>query len=122
MAVAVTRTHSLSPTSRLVGERPSERVGVEVLLVKLAHKKRKDSASPAAQTSLGTSEVPVNPSEDQPPSKAPAISVPSESFSQNGGGGHHAKSYSLVVRVHQSPFTQVRSRQRSLRCNHFRPC
>lgn len=90
-------------------ERPAERVGVELLLVRLSHKKRKDSTSPAVQTSLGTSEVPVNPSEDHPPAKAPALSIPSESFSlqAEAGGGHQVKSYTLVVRVHHSPFIQV---------------
>lgn len=84
-----------------------ERVGVELILLKMAHKKRKESTSPVVEVSLGTSEIPVNPSEDHPPSKAPALSIPSESFSLFNG--HQTKSYSLVVRVHQSPFTQVRS-------------
>ncbi|XP_059089799.1 polycomb protein suz12-B-like [Tigriopus californicus] len=86
-------------------ERPMERVGVELILLKMAHKKRKESASPVVEVSLGTSEIPVNPSEDHPPSKAPALSIPSESFSLFNG--HQTKSYSLLVRVHQSPFTQM---------------
>merc|ERR1711874_607751 len=59
----------------------TEKVRVELLLVKLSHKKRKESANPIVQVSLGTSEVPANPSEDHPPSKAPALSIPSKSFS-----------------------------------------
>ena len=50
---------------------------------------------------MGTSEVPVNPSEDNPPSKAPALSIPSKSFSLSGFSGvGRVKTYSLVIRVH----------------------
>lgn len=78
------------------------RVRLELVLVKLSHKKRKESAGPVVQViSLGTSEVPVNPSEDNPPSKAPALSIPSKSFSLSGFSGvGRVKTYSLVVRVH----------------------
>jgi len=78
-----------------------EKVRLELLLVKLSHKKRKESASPMVQISLGTSEVPVNPSEDNPPSKAPALSIPSKSFSlANFGGVGRVKTYSLLVRLY----------------------
>ncbi len=97
----------------VAGERPLERVGVEVLLVKQAHKRRKESTGALERTALGTSEVPVNPSEDHPPSKAPALSVPSESFSLSEG--HQTRSYILVVRVHHSPFVQVGADGHSLR-------
>ena len=50
----------------------SEKAKLELLLVKLCHKKRKESVNPVAQVSLGSSQVPVNPSEQNPPSKAPA--------------------------------------------------
>merc|ERR1719290_51485 len=77
-----------------------DRVRLELLLVKLSHKKRKESASPVV-LSLGTSEVPANPSEENPPSKAPALSIPSKSFSLSGFSGvGRVKTYSLVVRVH----------------------
>ena len=73
---------------------------LELLLVKLSHKKRKESASPVVQVSLGTSEVPVNPSEENPPSKAPALSIPSKSFSLSGFAGvGRVKTYSLLIRV-----------------------
>ena len=85
----------------------------------------------SVQISLGTSEVPVNPSEDNPPrlailkagflhiltgfnflkakfcthsydnppSKAPALSIPSKSFSLSGFTGvGRVKTYSLVIR------------------------
>ena len=86
-------------------ENPLNRVSVELILVKLTHKKRKESSSPFVQNSLGTTEVQVNPSEDHPPSKAPALSIPSESF--NLANGHHIKTCSLVVRVHHTPLSQV---------------
>jgi len=46
---------------------------------------------------VGTSEVPINPSEDHPPPKAPTISIPTESF--NLSNGHLVKSYVLLLRV-----------------------
>lgn len=50
------------------------------------------------QVPIGTSEVPINPSETQPPTKAPTISIPNESFSLNNG--HVAKTYTLLLRVY----------------------
>ncbi|KOC63948.1 Polycomb protein Su(z)12 [Habropoda laboriosa] len=50
------------------------------------------------QVSVGTSEVPINPCENQPPPKAPTISIPNESFSLNNG--HVAKTYMLLLRVY----------------------
>jgi hypothetical protein len=47
--------------------------------------------------SVGTSEVPINPSEDHPPPKAPTISIPTESF--NLSNGHLVKSYVLLLQV-----------------------
>jgi len=77
-----------------------DRVRLELLLVKMSHKKRKESASPVV-LSLGTSEVPANPSEENPPSKAPALSIPSKSFSLSGFAGvGRVKTYSLLIRVH----------------------
>ncbi|XP_066603808.1 polycomb protein suz12-B [Prorops nasuta] len=73
-------------------------VKVETLLLKICHKKRKDVSSPIMQVSIGTSEVPINPSENQPPPKAPIISISNESFSLNNG--HIAKTYMLLLRVY----------------------
>ncbi|KAG7205440.1 hypothetical protein KM043_007432 [Ampulex compressa] len=73
-------------------------VKVETLLLKICHKKRKDVSSPIMQVSVGTSEVPINPCENQPPPKAPTISIPNESFSLNNG--HVAKTYMLLLRVY----------------------
>ncbi|PNF35214.1 Polycomb protein suz12-B [Cryptotermes secundus] len=74
-----------------------EPVKVETLLLKICHKKRKDVSSPIMQMSVGISEVPINPSEDHPPPKAPTISIPTESF--NLSNGHLVKSYVLLLRV-----------------------
>ena len=73
---------------------------LELVLIKLCHKKRKESSSPVVQQSLGTSEVPVNPSEQNPPSKAPALSIPSKSFSLSGIHSiGRVKTYSLQIKV-----------------------
>ncbi|XP_078039791.1 polycomb protein Su(z)12 isoform X2 [Augochlora pura] len=79
-------------------EAPQDPVKVETLLLKICHKKRKDVSSPIMQVSVGTSEVPINPCENQPPPKAPTISIPNESFSLNNG--HVAKTYMLLLRVY----------------------
>ncbi|KAJ9575928.1 hypothetical protein L9F63_007240, partial [Diploptera punctata] len=74
-----------------------EPVKVETLLLKICHKKRKDVSSPIMQMTVGVSEVPINPSEDHPPPKAPTISISTESF--NLSNGHLVKSYVLLLRV-----------------------
>lgn len=70
---------------------------IETLLVKLTHKKRKDSSSPLMQVSFGTAEVLINPSEQNQPSLAPTISIPTESFTT--GEGPLSKSFILLLRV-----------------------
>lgn len=72
-------------------------VRVEPVLVKISHKKRKDSSSPLMETSFGEAEVVVNPSDNQPPLMAPTVSVPTKSFTLSGGPW--AKSYVLLLRV-----------------------
>ncbi|XP_043465594.1 polycomb protein suz12-B [Leptopilina heterotoma] len=79
-------------------EMPQDPVKVETLLLKICHKKRKDVSSPITQDYVGSREVPINPSENQPPPKAPTISIPNESFSSNNG--HLAKTYMLLLRVY----------------------
>ncbi|XP_075225635.1 polycomb protein Su(z)12 [Lycorma delicatula] len=74
-----------------------EPVKVETLLLKICHKKRKEVSCPVMTVSLGSSYVPYNPSEDYPPPKAPAVSIPTESFSLSNG--HLVKSYHLLLRV-----------------------
>ena len=92
-------------TFSFADEKTFDRVSVELILVKLTHKKRKEASSPYVQSPLGSTEIQVNPSEDHPPSKAPALSIPSESF--NLANGHHIKTCSLLVRVHHTPLSQV---------------
>ena len=86
-------------------EKNIDKVSVELVLVKLTHKKRKESVSPFVQTNLGSTEIPVNPSDDHPPSKAPALSISSESF--NLVNGHHIKACSLLVKVHHTSLSQL---------------
>ncbi|XP_063235513.1 polycomb protein suz12-B isoform X2 [Bacillus rossius redtenbacheri] len=76
---------------------PQDQVKVETFLVKVSHKRRKDVSSPVMQVSVGVSEVPTNPSEEQPPTKAPTVSIPTESFRLSNG--HLVKSYVLLLRV-----------------------
>ena len=86
-------------------EKSIDKVSIELILVKLTHKKRKESASPFVQTTLGSTEIPVNPSDEHPPSKAPALSISSESF--NLVNGHHIKACSLLVKVHHTSLSQL---------------
>lgn len=76
-------------------------VQVETVLVKISHKKRKDSSSPLMEASFGTVEVVVNPPDDQLPPLAPTISVPTEAFASSNGP--LAKSYVLLLRVRNLP-------------------
>ena len=87
-----------------VGEKTQDKVSVEIVLLKSSPKKNKEFNRPVLPLPLGHVEVPVNPSEDHPPNKASAMSIPSESFSLSSGQN---KSYSLLVKVHQNS-SQVR--------------
>lgn len=55
------------------------------------------------QTTVGVSDVPVNPSENEPPLEAPTISIHTASFCLNNNSGHNAKTYTLHLRVQSSP-------------------
>ncbi|KAK9885895.1 hypothetical protein WA026_013769 [Henosepilachna vigintioctopunctata] len=70
---------------------------VETILLKISHKKRKDSSAPCMQVSLGVAEVPINPVNDQFPSTASTISIPTEKFNTNGGP--LTKSHILLFRL-----------------------
>ncbi|KAG5896349.1 hypothetical protein JTB14_005827 [Gonioctena quinquepunctata] len=70
---------------------------VETVLLKISHKKRKDSSAPSMQVTLGTADVPINPNDQQLPLTAPTISIPTESF--NPSSGPLVKSYILLFRV-----------------------
>lgn len=74
---------------------------VETVLLKISHKKRKDSSAPSMQVILGTADVPVNPNEQELPLTAPTISIPTESF--NSCTGPLIKSYILLFRIKMTP-------------------
>jgi len=118
-------------SSDFLGERQQDKVSVEILLIKKPPKpSRKErniplgaggwgSRSQASNTKLhlGHCDCPVNPSEDHPPSKASALSIPSESFSLTSTTTSAANCYSLLVKVHPnlSAATQVMYYVSSLR-------
>lgn len=70
---------------------------VETFLVKLSHKKRKDSSAALMQISCGTAEVLINPSEEDLPPLAPTVTIATESFAISNGP--LAKSFILLLRV-----------------------
>ncbi|KAK3928736.1 Polycomb protein suz12 [Frankliniella fusca] len=82
------------------GDVPKEPVKVETLLLKICHKKRKDSITPIMTVTVGTSIVPTNPSEDCPPPKAPTVSISVEEFCEDQS---EVKSYHLLLRVYNAP-------------------
>ncbi|KAF2879912.1 hypothetical protein ILUMI_26241 [Ignelater luminosus] len=74
---------------------------VEAILLKISHKKRKDSSSPMMQMSVGTADIVINPSDSKLPALVPSISISTESF--NLQGGPLAKSYILLLKVRCLP-------------------
>ncbi|XP_050675164.1 polycomb protein suz12-B [Leptidea sinapis] len=72
-------------------------VKVETLLLKICHKKRKESSSAIVEVSVGSCSVPLNPSSSEPPAMASAVSIASETFSPSHGP--NVKSYMLMLRV-----------------------
>ena len=58
-------------------------VPVELVLLKMCHKKRKET--PYIMETVGMVEVPCNPSGDNPPNKAPTISVSVDSLMMSNG-------------------------------------
>ncbi|KAG7295922.1 hypothetical protein JYU34_021012 [Plutella xylostella] len=72
-------------------------VKVETLLLKICHKKRKESSSAIIEVSVGSCSVPLNPSSAEPPAMASAVSISSDTFSPSQGP--NVKSYMLMLRV-----------------------
>ncbi|XP_011472323.1 polycomb protein SUZ12 isoform X2 [Oryzias latipes] len=73
-------------------------VSLEVLLVKVCHKKRKDVSCPIKQVPTGKKQVPLNPDSNQTkPGSCPSLLVPSNEFEPSNS--HTVKSYSLLFRV-----------------------
>ncbi|KAM4692446.1 polycomb protein SUZ12 [Rhinophrynus dorsalis] len=79
-------------------ENEQNSVTLEVLLVKVCHKKRKDVSCPIRQVPTGKKQVPLNP--DLNPAKPgtfPSLAVSSNEFEPSNS--HMVKSYSLLFRV-----------------------
>uniref|UniRef100_A0A8C7V2N2 SUZ12 polycomb repressive complex 2 subunit b n=1 Tax=Oncorhynchus mykiss TaxID=8022 RepID=A0A8C7V2N2_ONCMY len=110
-----TRTNAKSLSSHLQltftgffhkDEKPSQNseneqssVSLEVLLVKVCHKKRKDVSCPVKQVPTGKKQVPLNPdcSNQTKPGSLPSLLVSSNEFEPSNS--HMVKSYSLLFRV-----------------------
>uniref|UniRef100_A0A8C8LWX4 Polycomb protein VEFS-Box domain-containing protein n=1 Tax=Oncorhynchus tshawytscha TaxID=74940 RepID=A0A8C8LWX4_ONCTS len=106
-------SHSLSSHLQLTftgffhkDEKPSQNseneqgsVSLEVLLVKVCHKKRKDVSCPVKQVPTGKKQVPLNPdcSKQTKPGSLPSLLVSSNEFEPSNS--HMVKSYSLLFRV-----------------------
>ncbi|XP_028301648.1 polycomb protein suz12-B isoform X2 [Gouania willdenowi] len=84
------------PSSNSENEQSS--VSLEVLLVKVCHKKRKDVSCPIKQVPTGKKQVPLNPESNQTkPGSYPSLLVSSNEFEPSNS--HMVKSYSLLFRV-----------------------
>ncbi|KAK2160521.1 hypothetical protein LSH36_131g00036 [Paralvinella palmiformis] len=71
---------------------------VQVALLKICHKKRKDVSSPVLQVDLGRVIVPINPAPElQPADNEQTLSIGSSNFNHNNS--HSVKSYTLMFNV-----------------------
>ncbi|XP_033944240.1 polycomb protein suz12-B-like [Pseudochaenichthys georgianus] len=92
-------------------ENEQNSVSLEVLLVKVCHKKRKDVSCPVKQVPTGKKQVPLNPDTSAgvspKPGSVPSLLVPSSEFEPSNS--HMVKSYSLLFRVSRpgAPRTQI---------------
>ncbi|XP_063079537.1 polycomb protein suz12-A-like [Engraulis encrasicolus] len=90
------KTEKLSQKS----ENEQNTVPLEVVLVKVCHKRRKDVSCPIKQVPTGKKQVPLNPDGSGGPAKPgafPTLSVSSQEFEPSNS--HMVKSYSLLFRV-----------------------
>ncbi|KAK6479645.1 polycomb protein suz12-B isoform X1 [Huso huso] len=79
-------------------ENEQNTVSLEVLLIKVCHKKRKDVSCPVKQVPTGKKQVPLNPDSSQTkPGAFPSLAVSSNEFEPSNS--HMVKSYSLLFRV-----------------------
>uniref|UniRef100_A0A665TEQ0 Polycomb protein suz12-B-like n=1 Tax=Echeneis naucrates TaxID=173247 RepID=A0A665TEQ0_ECHNA len=82
-------------------ENEQNSVSLEVLLIKVCHKKRKDVSCPVKQVPTGKKQVPLNPDMSAgvqaKPGSFPSLLVPSSEFEPSNS--HMVKSYSLLLRV-----------------------
>ncbi|KAK9534541.1 hypothetical protein VZT92_006981 [Zoarces viviparus] len=92
-------------------ENEQNSVSLEVLLVKVCHKKRKDVSCPVKQVPTGKKQVPLNPDTSAgvqaKPGSFPSLLVPSSEFEPSNS--HMVKSYLLLFRVSRPgcPRTQI---------------
>ncbi|XP_061837426.1 polycomb protein suz12-B-like [Nerophis lumbriciformis] len=87
-------------------ENEQSSVSLEVLLVKVCHKKRKDVSCPVKQVPAGKKQVPLNPDTSSSPAKPgslPTLLVPSSEF--EASNSHIFKSYSLLFRVSRPAYS-----------------
>ncbi|KAK7043823.1 Polycomb protein suz12, partial [Halocaridina rubra] len=77
---------------------------VETFIVKMCHKKRKESSSPLMQVSVGTQDVNINPPEGEGcggggggGGRNSTLSIPIHNYTSSNG--HQVKSYVLIFRV-----------------------
>uniref|UniRef100_A0A4W5KP30 SUZ12 polycomb repressive complex 2 subunit b n=1 Tax=Hucho hucho TaxID=62062 RepID=A0A4W5KP30_9TELE len=95
------KTHFFSLTEKPSQNSENEQssVSLEVLLVKVCHKKRKDVSCPVKQVPTGKKQVPLNPdcSNQTKPGSLPSLLVSSNEFEPSNS--HMVKSYSLLFRV-----------------------
>uniref|UniRef100_A0A674ERI9 SUZ12 polycomb repressive complex 2 subunit b n=1 Tax=Salmo trutta TaxID=8032 RepID=A0A674ERI9_SALTR len=91
------RNTRTNPSQNSENEQSS--VSLEVLLVKVCHKKRKDVSCPVKQVPTGKKQVPLNPdcSKQTKPGSLPSLLVSSNEFEPSNS--HMVKSYSLLFRV-----------------------
>uniref|UniRef100_A0A8C5BDD0 SUZ12 polycomb repressive complex 2 subunit b n=1 Tax=Gadus morhua TaxID=8049 RepID=A0A8C5BDD0_GADMO len=97
--------HNLTISACFLTEKPSQNseneqtsVSLEVLLVKVCHKKRKDVSCPVKQVPTGKKQVPLNPDSNQTKlAPYPSLLVSSSEFEPSNS--HMVKSYSLLFRV-----------------------
>ena len=95
--------HHAFPVS---AQKPLDKVvTAEFFLVKMSPKKRKDSETTLMHIPIGTTEVAINPSDDHPPSKASALSIPLDVY--NLTNGQHMKTCTLFAKIHFTPISQV---------------
>lgn len=79
-------------------ENDQNSVSLEVLLVKVCHKKRKDVSCPVKQVPTGKKQVPLNPDGNQTKTGSyPSLVVSSNEFEPSNS--HTVKSYSLLFKV-----------------------
>ncbi|XP_029996181.1 polycomb protein suz12-B-like [Sphaeramia orbicularis] len=90
-------------------ENEQNSVSLEVLLVKVCHKKRKDVSCPVKQVPTGKKQVPLNPDTSSggqaKPGSFPSLLVPSSEFEPSNS--HMVKSYSLLFRVSRPGFPRT---------------